>query len=63
MEFKTIRQTAALGILPEYRLRQMQKQGKLPGIVAGTRFYVNVKALMAQLDAESKSNFMPEAAQ
>ena len=51
--FKTIRQTAALGILPEHRLRIMQKQGLLPGIFAGTRFLVNVDALVAHLDEES----------
>ena len=51
--FKTIRQTAALGILPEYRLRQMVKQGKIPGIYSGTRFLINVTALIEQLNAES----------
>ena len=53
-EFKTIRQTAALGILSEHRLRIMVAQGICPGIQAGNRFLVNVTALTEQLDAESK---------
>ena len=52
--FKTIRQTAATGILPEYRLRLMQKAGALPGISAGNRFLVNVDVLAEQLNAESQ---------
>lgn len=52
--FKTIRQTAATGLLPEHRLRIMQKQGLLPGIQAGNRFMVNVDALSEQLERESR---------
>lgn len=52
--FKTIRQTASTKILPEHRLRLMQKQGRLPGIWAGNRFLVNYEALIELLDAESK---------
>lgn len=55
-EFKTIRQTAAMGILPEHRLRMMQKQNRLPGIFSGTRFLVNVQALIEQLNQESVAN-------
>ena len=51
--FKTIRQTAAMGILPEYRLRLMQKAGELPGIQAGNRFLVNVTALVELLEQRS----------
>ena len=61
--FKTIRQTAATGILTEHRLRLMQKQGILPGFQAGNRFLVNVEALSAQLDAASIANVKQEAAQ
>ena len=53
-EFKTIRQTAALGILPEHRLRLMQKQNRLPGIYSGSRFLINVTALVEMLNAESR---------
>ena len=52
--FKTIRQTAATGILSEHRLRLMQRQGLLPGIQAGNRFLINVEALAEMLNAESK---------
>lgn len=57
-EFKTIRQTAALGILPEHRLRLMQKQNRLPGIFSGNRFLVNVEALIEQLNEESAAQVM-----
>ena len=53
--FKTIRQTAALGILPEYRLRVLKTQGRLPGIYSGSRFLVNVDELVKQLNTESLS--------
>ena len=53
LEFKTIRQVAALGILPENRLRQMRKQKLLPGIQSGNRFLVNVDALVELLNRES----------
>lgn len=53
-EFKTIRQTAATGILSEHRLRIMVAQGKCPGIQTGNRFLVNVTALAELLDAESR---------
>lgn len=53
--FKTIRQTAATGILTEFRLRIMQKTGKLPGIQVGNRFLVNVDQLVEQLERESRA--------
>lgn len=53
-QFKTIRQTAALGILPEYRSRIMAAQGNCPGIKSGNRYLVNVNALVEQLEAESR---------
>lgn len=53
-EFKTIRQTAAAGILPEYRLRLMVAAGTCPGIKTGNRFMVNVTALAEQLDRMSR---------
>lgn len=53
-EFKTIRQTAAMGILPEHRLRLMVAQGVCPGIQSGNRFLINITALVEMLDAESR---------
>ena len=52
--FKTIRQVAALGVLPEYRIRLLVAQGKCPGIYAGNRFLVNVGALVEMLDQQSR---------
>ena len=52
--FKTIRQTAALGILTEHRLRLMVAQGTCPGIRTGNRFLVNVEALAELLDKQSR---------
>lgn len=54
MKFKTIRETARMGILNENLLRQRLKQGKLPGIYAGNKFLVNVQVLLEMLEAESR---------
>ena len=53
-EFKTIRQTAATGILSEHGIRLMVAAGQCPGIKTGNRFLVNVSALAEMLDAESR---------
>lgn len=53
-EFKTIRQTAATGILSEHRLRIMVAQGVCPGLQVGNRFLVNVSALAEMLDSMSR---------
>lgn len=53
-EFKTIRQTAATGILSEHRLRIMVAEGRCPGIKTGNRFLINVSALAEMLDEESR---------
>lgn len=55
LTFKTIRQTAATGILSEHRLRLMVAQGVCPGIQTGNRFLVNVEALAEQLDRQSRT--------
>lgn len=57
--FKTIRQTASTGLLPEHRLRILVAEGRCPGIRSGTRFLVNVDALAEQLDKESRENAKP----
>lgn len=56
LEFMTIRETAATGILSEHHLRLMQKQNRLPGIYTGNRFLVNYKMLVDRLNAESAEN-------
>lgn len=52
--FRTIRQTAAMGILPEHQIRLMVAQGSCPGFKTGNRFMVNVAALAEQLDRMSR---------
>lgn len=54
--YLTIRQTAAKGPVPEGFLRQMEKQGRLPGVRSGNRFLVNYKLLVEQLEVESRQN-------
>jgi len=53
--FRTIRQTAALGIMSEHYIRLLVAEGRCPGIRTGNRFLVNVEALAEQLDAESRA--------
>lgn len=53
-QFKTIRQTASMGILSEHRIRLLVAAGQCPGIKTGNRFLVNVPALAEMLDAESR---------
>lgn len=52
--FKTIRQTAAMGLITENYIRLMVAEGRCPGIRVGNRFMVNVEALAEQLDKESR---------
>lgn len=54
--FMTIRQVAMTGVLSEYHLRLMQKQGRLPGFHRGNRFLVNYPMLVEMLNEESKKN-------
>lgn len=51
--FATINETARAGIMPETALRRMRACGELPGILVGTRFYVNTAMLIEKLDAQS----------
>ncbi len=53
VEFKTIRQTAAIGILNEHRIRVLVAEGRCPGMRTGNRFMVNVTALTKLLEDES----------
>lgn len=49
LEFLTIRQTAARGILPEHALRTLSKQGKLPQIKINSKVLINYPKLIEQL--------------
>ena len=54
VDFRTIRQTAATGLISEHRLRLMVAAGTCPGIQTGNRFMVNVGALEELLDTMSR---------
>lgn len=53
--FLTIRETAKTGILSEYYLRLMQKQGRLPCIMCGNKCLVNYPLLLESLEAECRN--------
>ncbi len=55
-QFLTIRETAKTGILSEHSLRLMQKQGKIPHIMCGTKCLINYPLLLEQLAEESRRN-------
>ena len=52
-QYPTIRELARTRFLPEYRLRCMLRQGKLPGFYVGNRFKVNLPLLIEQINRES----------
>lgn len=45
----TIRQVAKTGLLSEYSLRKLAKQGRLPAIFVGRKCLINVEQLAKQL--------------
>ena len=47
---RTIREVAATGLLSEYSLRLMEKQGKLPCIHVGKKCLINLDLLIQQLN-------------
>lgn len=49
-KFCSIRETARMGILTEYALRMMERQGKLPCVYSGNKCLVNVNKLIEQLN-------------
>ena len=52
--FMTIREVAKTGLISEHYLRQLEKQGRLPGVYSGKKKLVNYDKLVALLDAESE---------
>lgn len=54
MQFMTIREVAKTGLISEHYLRQLEKQGKLPGVYSGRKKLVHYDKLVALLDAESE---------
>ena len=53
-KFMTIREVARTGLVSEYLLRNMEKQGCLPGIKSGNKKLVNYELLIAFLDRQSE---------
>lgn len=47
--FQSIRQAARTTGISEYQLRQMHRDGMLPGFHSGTKFNVDVPRLLDQL--------------
>lgn len=52
-KFMTIREVARTGILSEYCLRIMVKEGKIPHIMAGTKCLINYPLFLEWLAQES----------
>lgn len=52
-KFMTIREVAKTGLVSEYYLRNMEKQGCLPGIKSGNKKLVNYDLLIEFLDRQS----------
>lgn len=48
--FCSIRETARMGILTEYALRIMERQGKLPCVYSGRKCLINIDRLIEQLN-------------
>lgn len=51
-KMRTIRETAQLGILSEYALRLLEKQGRLPCVHVGKKCLVNVDRLIDFLNGD-----------
>lgn len=56
LEFLTSRQAAKRGPLPEFRIRAMIKEGRVPGFYAGNRFLINYPLFLESLQAECLSH-------
>lgn len=59
--FLTIKETAKTGILSEYALRIMRKQGKIPCIMCGNKCMINYPLLLEQLNNDSKREVIANA--
>lgn len=53
-EYKTIRQTAASGLISEHFLRGMVARGECPGFRSGNRFLINIEQLKEKLNEMSR---------
>lgn len=58
----TIREVAATGLLSEYALRKMHKEGRLPSFRVGSKVLINYDMLLEQLNTlcDIKSDYAPK---
>lgn len=54
--YQKIKDACAATGLSQYYLRKGCKDGSIPHIKSGETYYINVPALLAQLDAQSNAN-------
>ena len=59
--FMTIRQVAATNLLPEYLLRRMEKQGRLPCVYSGKKCLINFDRLVEQLNQPTQEGDVADA--
>lgn len=53
-QYQTVREAKKSTGLSEHYLRKLVRAGKAPGVYSGSRFLLNVPALLAQLDQQSR---------
>lgn len=56
----TIREVASTGVLSEYALRQLLKEGRLPAIHVGTKALINYDKLCENLNSLESKVIVPE---
>ena len=54
--YQSVRNTARITGMSEYYLRTLKKDSKLPGIMVGRKFMVNVPSLLKQFAAEEEEH-------
>lgn len=53
---RTVREIAATGLMSEYALRLLEKQGRLPSIRVGTKILINLDLLIQLLNTPKGEN-------
>ena len=58
----TIREVAATGLMSEYALRKLDKEGKLPSFRVGNKVLINYEMLLEQLNnlGGTRSDYAPK---
>ena len=50
MRFEATRKAATITGVPEYRIRQMIREGTVPGFFAGKKYLINIDAFLKVLE-------------